>query len=226
MTHSNSITWRYLPLGEAALLLEGTPATPLANRYVLALADQLAARDLPGVGAAVPAINSLLVPFDPLCITFEAVREHLEALLDHTAPAPETPTRVVQLPVRFGGAHGPDLDDVAAGCGLAPQAVVELLCGAVLRVMMVGFAPGYPYIGPLPEQLHLPRRATPRTAVPPGSVAIAAGLAGIYPARLPGGWHLVGRTDARLFDPHTVPPALLLAGDGVQFVPVIDEAQA
>jgi KipI family sensor histidine kinase inhibitor len=107
---------------------------------------------------------------------------------------------------------------VAATLGLAPAEVVALLVAAPLRVMMIGFAPGYPYLGPLPAALQLPRRATPRQRVPAGSVAIAAGLAGIYPAALPGGWHLVGRTDARLFDPQADPPALLAPGDYVQFV--------
>lgn len=212
------ITWRYLPFGEAALLLEGTPATPLVNRYVLALADQLAAQALPGVGAAVPAINSLLVPFDPLRLSLDELRTQLAGILTDLAPAPETPTRVVEVPVRFGGADGPDLDEVTKVLGLASAKIIALLCGAVLRVMMIGFTPGYPYIGPLPEQLNVPRRSTPRAAVPPGSIAIAAGLAGIYPAKLPGGWHLVGRTDLALFAPAADPPALLQAGDGVRFV--------
>ena len=216
---TDSITWRYLPFGEAALLVEGTPATPQVNRYVLALADQLAEAALPGVSAAVPAINSLLVSFDPLRLSLDALRAEVETLLRHTTPAPARPARVVEVPVQFGGEAGPDLEDVAQLLALAPCEVVAVLCGSVFRVMMIGFAPGYPYIGPLPEQLNVPRRSTPRSAVPPGSVAIAAGLAGIYPAKLPGGWHLVGRTNVRLFDPHAEPPALLRAGDGVQFTP-------
>lgn len=211
-------------MGEAALLLEGTPATPLVNRYVLALADELAHAELAGVAAAIPAINSLLVSFDPLQLPFDMLRTRMEALLARTQPAPETPARIVEIPVRFGGADGPDLDDVARLIPCPARDVVAMLCHAVYRVMMIGFTPGYPYIGPLPERLHVPRRATPRAAVPPGSVAIAAGLAGIYPAKLPGGWHLIGRTDLRLFDPHAEPPALLRAGDGVRFVPLDDGA--
>ncbi|HEU5013270.1 MAG TPA: 5-oxoprolinase subunit PxpB [Roseiflexaceae bacterium] len=217
---NEAITWRYLPFGEAALLLEGMPATPLVNRYVLALADELAREALPGMTTATPAISSLLVSFDPLVLAFDVLHAHLEALLARTQPAPEIPARIVEISVQFGGAAGPDLEDVAQLLGLSSNEIVALLCGSALRVMMIGFTPGYPYIGPLPEQLHVPRRSTPRAAVPPGSVAIAAGLAGIYPAKLPGGWHLVGRTDVRLFDPAAAPPSLLFAGDGVQFTPL------
>ena len=120
--------------------------------------------------------------------------------------------------MRYGGEDGPDLDEVAVRLGLAPREVVAIHCEAIHRVLMIGFAPGYPYLGGLPPQLHLPRRATPRKAVPAGSVAIAAGMTGIYPARLPGGWHLIGRTEQRLFDPQAERPCLLEPGDDVRFV--------
>lgn len=216
----NSIMWRCLPMGEGALLLEADPPTPLANRIVLALAEQLALAELPGVESAVPAIASLLVVFDPLRRAPITLRSHLEALLSNVTPAPARPERVVEVPVRYGGDAGPDLEAVAALLALPPAQVVALHCAEVYRVMMIGFAPGFPYIGPLPAALNLPRRSTPRTAVPAGSVALAAGLTGIYPARLPGGWHVIGRTERRLFDPHATPPALLAAGDGVRFVPL------
>jgi inhibitor of KinA len=125
---------------------------------------------------------------------------------------------VIEIAVRYGGADGPDLLDVALQLDLTPDQVVALHTGQPYRVVMLGFAPGFPYIGPLPAALMLPRRATPRTAVPAGSVAIAAGMTGVYPQRLPGGWHLIGRTYAVLFDPHRSPPSLLQAGDQVQFV--------
>jgi KipI family sensor histidine kinase inhibitor len=217
---SDTITWRVAPLGEGGLLLEGEPASPLANRYALALADALDARGLAGVEAVVPAVGSLLVVFDPLALPWDELRALVTRLLAEVEPAPALPTRVVAIPVRYGGADGPDLPEVAAALGLREAEVVALHAGQVHRVMMVGFAPGFPYIGPLPAALDLPRRATPRVAVPAGSVAIAAGLTGVYPARLPGGWHLIGRTDLALFDPTADPPALLAAGDGVRFVPL------
>lgn len=216
----DSIVWRYLPMGEGALLVAATLPTPLANRYMVALAAQLAAAQRPGIETTVPAISSLLVTFDPLRMSFDDVRAFVELVLARTRPAPEQPERFVTISVRYGGADGPDMDDVAATLGLRPEQVVALHCGQVYRVMMVGFAPGFPYIGPLPAALDLPRRSTPRTGVPTGSVALAAGLTGIYPARLPGGWHLIGRTAQRMFDVDRDPPALLAAGDGVRFEPL------
>lgn len=214
------LVWRSTSIGEGALLLEASPAVPLANRWVLALAECVAANAIPGVETATPAINSLLVVFNPLQIAPAELRAHLDSLLAHIAPAPEQPARILRIPVRYGGTDGPDLDEVAAALDLRPEQVVALHAGQIYRVMMVGFAPGFPYIGPLPHALNLPRRSTPRTAVPAGSVAIAAGLTGIYPARLPGGWHVIGRTERTLFDPAGEPPTLLRAGDGVQFTPV------
>ncbi len=217
---SNLITWRYLPMGEAALLIEGTPAQPLINRYVLALAQALDAQALPAVRSSVPAINSLLITFDPLLLSPTQLQEQVEVLLERLEPVPETPTRVVSIPVIYGNEAGPDLEEVAQSLGLTPSKVVAEHCAHVYRVMMIGFAPGFPYIGPLPADLDLPRRSTPRSAVPAGSVAIAAGLTGIYPARLPGGWHLIGQTTLRLFDPSASPPSTLAPGDGVRFVPL------
>lgn len=217
--------WSISPLGDAALLAEADGDHAAANRAALAAAAALEADPPPGFVAAVPAIASLLVCLDPLRGDPAALEPRLRALL--AAPPPAAAAgRLVELPARFGGEHGPDLEDAAATLGLAPDDLVARLCAAPRRVMMIGFAPGYPYIGPLPPELHLPRRATPRAAVPAGSVAIAAGLAGVYPARLPGGWHLIGRTAARLFDPAASPPALLAPGDLVRFVPLPPDGHA
>jgi KipI family sensor histidine kinase inhibitor len=212
------LCWRLAPLGDAALLAEAAGDDhEAANRAALAAAAALEADPPPGFVAAVPGIASLLVCFEPLA-THHARLERLLLRLLATAGAAGATGRVVAIDVRFGGDDGPDLDEAARALGLAPSEAVALLTAAPLRVQMIGFAPGYPYLGPLPAALRLPRRPTPRPAVPAGSVAIAAGLAGIYPARLPGGWHLVGRTAARLFDPAADPPALLAPGDMVQLV--------
>jgi KipI family sensor histidine kinase inhibitor len=206
-------------MGDAAILAEAEGDDhEAANRAALAAAAALEAAPPPGLTAAVPGIASLLICFEPLAISHAEVEALLRGLLAAGASAGET-GRVVTIPVAYGGEQGPDLEEVAAALGLTAAEVVALHTAAPMRVMMIGFAPGYPYIGPLHPALRLPRRATPRAAVPAGSVAIAAGLAGIYPARLPGGWHLIGRTDVRLFDPAADPPALLAPGDMVQFVP-------
>lgn len=210
--------WRFTPMGEAALLAEAEgDEHGAANRAALAAAAALEANPPPGITAVVPAIASLLVCFEPLAVGHAAIEARLRTLLA-VAEGVAGQGRLVEIAARYGGEHGPDLEEVALALGLTPGEVVALHTAAPLRVMMIGFAPGYPYIGPLPPGLHLPRRATPRAAVPAGSLAIAAGLTGIYPARLPGGWHLIGRTELRLFDPTAEPPALLAPGDMVQFV--------
>jgi KipI family sensor histidine kinase inhibitor len=126
--------------------------------------------------------------------------------------------RIVTIEVVYGGEDGVDLPHVARSCGLTPDEVVALHTAGPMPVRMIGFMPGFPYVGGLPPALWLPRRIEPRVAVPAGSVALANDQTGIYPARSPGGWHIIGRTDARLFDPWSDPPSLLKPGDLVQFV--------
>ncbi len=213
--------WRFRPMGEAAVLLEGQPAL-LANRYVVALTAALEERVIPGIEALVPGVSSLLVRFDPLTVDASEVEVALGKLLDHMEPPAPAQARVVTIPVRYGGACGPDLEAVAELTGLSVREVVAEHCRAVYHVLTVGFAPGFPYIGPLGTALTIPRRQTPRAAVAPGSVALAAGLTGIYPAQLPGGWHLIGRTPVRLFNPANTPPAFLMPGDRVRFEPLAD----
>ena len=214
---------RYQLLGEVALLVQIDAPTPEArNAGAIALADAIDQAPLTGILDRVPAIESLLIFFDPLVPQFD-----LQILLDYVNRidkqiiGDQSATRLpFTIDVCYGGEAGPDLEMVAASLGLSPAEVIKLHTDAIQRVQMIGFAPGYPYLSGLPAALHLPRRANPRSAVPAGSVAIAAGMTGIYPSRLPGGWHLIGQTATRLFDPYADPPTLLQAGDRVQFVAV------
>lgn len=205
---------QFLPVGETGLLVG-----PLDNAPALSLAERLSERPIPGLVACVPAAASVLIRFDPLVVRRAEVYAWVRSALLRGVGATAAATAPVIIRARFGGADGPDLQDVADRLGLAAGAVITAMCEQPLRVMLIGFTPGYPYIGPLPPALHLPRRDTPRAEVPAGSVAIAAGMAGIYPARLPGGWHVIGRTDAVLFDAGRRPPSLLRAGDWVRFEP-------
>ncbi len=225
MPESDPISWRFAPMGEAALLVEGWPVQPLTNRYVLALAAVLEGLDWPGVHSLVPAINSLLIVFDPLECDIDDLQGRVAELLHGLSPLPEMPERVITIPVRYGGVSGPDLEDVATQLHISPREVVARHTAQIYRVMMIGFAPGFPYAGPLPDNLILPRRATPRQAVPAGTVAIAAGLTGIYPVRLPGGWHLIGYTSLGLFDAGRNVPSTIVAGDGVRFEALADGVQ-
>ncbi|WP_298821736.1 5-oxoprolinase subunit PxpB [Chloroflexus sp.] len=204
-------------MGEAALLVRW-PATIAAAGAPLAAMAVLQRDPLPGVIDLVPAIDSLLVCFDPLTTDYERLSARLTELARQPPLAALPAGREFVIPVRYGGEDGPDLVEVAERTGLTPAEVISLHTATEQRVIMIGFAPGYPYLGWLPPLLHLPRRATPRVAVPAGSVAIAAGMTGIYPTTLPGGWHLIGRTTVQLFDPAADPPALLQPGDRVRFV--------
>ncbi|GIV83440.1 MAG: allophanate hydrolase [Candidatus Roseilinea sp.] len=203
-------------MGEAALLIECTlDDIAEANAHALALT-----RVLPTEWHPLPAIRSVLVRFDPLRYTQDEVQAYVQDALAHATPGALPPGRQVTIPVRYGGEDGPDLEDAARQLGLAPDELIAQHTARPWRVLMIGFAPGFPYIGPLPASLTLPRRDTPRAAVPAGSVAIAAGMTGIYPSQLPGGWHLIGRTEVTLFDPAREPPTFLQAGDHVQFVAI------
>jgi KipI family sensor histidine kinase inhibitor len=215
---------RIVPFGDAAVLLTfGERVEPeLAGRaQAIAAAIEDARLGEPALGRAVPAHASVLVPFDPLAIELDAVvaivREgataHAEpaAALDGAAP--------IEIAVRYGGADGPDLDEVAALHDLRPSDVVELHAGATYRVLFLGFAPGFAYLGGLPSDLATPRKATPRVRVPAGSVGIAGEQTGIYPLAMPGGWQLIGRSEALLWDAARPSPALLRPGDRVRFVP-------
>jgi KipI family sensor histidine kinase inhibitor len=202
------------PFGEAALLVE----TGSAER-AQALAATVRGAPIPGVTAGVPGLESLLVELDPIAADLDAVRVELERRLGMAAALVVT-GRVRAIPVVYGGEMGPDLPDVAALAGLLVAEVVARHAETDLRVLFDGFAPGFAYLGELPSDLRVPRLDTPRTRTPAGSVAIAGAMSGIYPAALPGGWRVIGRTPVVLFDPRRDPPAYLLPGDRVRFEPI------
>ncbi|NTV63778.1 MAG: 5-oxoprolinase subunit PxpB [Oscillochloris sp.] len=214
------MSWICSPLGDAALLLEARPDQDNPNQFALQLAAELEASPPAWLRAVVPAIASLLICFDPLAISHSDVESQIRSILEQHRPSDLDGGRLMRIPVRYGGADGLDIEEVAHALDMTTHELIRLHCAQPYRVMMIGFAPGFPYIGPLPAKLHIPRRATPRSAVPAGAVAIAAGLSGIYPGRLPGGWHLIGHTDLRLFDPYASRPTTLAPGDLVQFVGV------
>jgi KipI family sensor histidine kinase inhibitor len=210
---------RILPVGEAAFTVEFGDAVDLAlNRQVHALDAALSAAPIPGVLETVPTYRSLLVAYDPARITADAMLAALARALEGVEAVAPPEGRLVEIPVRYGGDCGPDLEDVAAHCGLAPAEVIRLHTAPTYRVAMLGFAPGFAYLLGLPAQLATPRLATPRLRVEPGSVGIAGEQTGVYALATPGGWRIIGRTDLVLFDPAREEPFLLRAGDRVRFV--------
>ena len=222
---------RIVAFGDAAVLvtLGGTLDAGL-NRRVRAVAAAVEARRSAGarLGRAVAAHAGVLVPFDPLELAPSAARELVAGVVAAadaggaeagSDDAAAIPLRIHEIPVRYGGAEGPDLDATAALLGLTSAEVVEAHAGTTYEVFFLGFAPGFGYLGPLPEALEAPRLETPRPRVPAGSVSIAGRQTAVYPSARPGGWRLIGRTETRVWDVRRDPPALFAPGDRVRFIP-------
>lgn len=225
----------------AITLVLGNDISVGTHLRVMALADAIQKSAFPGLLEVVPAYAALTVHFDPFCIrqclplsagipsafvvrTLTEIERQTSHLLDLGDPAflekkwaLETP--VLEIPVHYGGEAGPDLPELADRLQLAASDIVRLHASSSYCVYMIGFLPGFPYLGPLPDALAVPRRATPRLKVPAGSVAIAGRQTGIYPQASPGGWHVIGHTDVCLFDPLAPSPSLLKPGMRVRFVP-------
>ena len=211
---------RILPFGDCALLVEfDDQMSREVSERILALRDRVARDDLPGLIETVPTYRSLLVRYDPLQTRFADLSSKLDGFLEHQELAARTP-RHWEIPVCYEPEHAPDLDWVAETLGMTPDEVVRLQTGVTYHIYMIGFVAGYPYVGDLPEQLSLPRRADPRVRVPKGSLGIALTMAAIYPVVSPGGWHLIGQTPIKLFDPALEEPALLRPGDSLKFKPI------
>lgn len=211
--------------GEAAFLaVLGGGIGRAASTRVHALAAAVRAERDHGIawGHPVPSYESVLVPFDPDALDADAAVARLEALVEGVGTAAADPDRrpIVEIPVRYGGPDGPDLDELAERLGRSSADVVALHAGRVYVVHMLGFSPGFAYLGTLPRALAVPRREVPRTHVPAGSVAIAARQTAAYPIASPGGWNLIGRTEAVLWDVLRDPPTPLGPGRRVRFVPL------
>ncbi len=218
---------RLLPAGDSALLIEfGDEIDPAINAQVHALAlalrarSLLGARSLPGTREAVPTYRSLLLHYDPLRLSLDQVIAFAEEALGQLETRARPDPRVLEIPTCYGGEFGPDLEFVARHNGLSVDEVIRIHSSALYPVYMLGFSPGFAYLGGLSKVIATPRLASPRTHVPAGSVGIAGEQTGIYPIATPGGWQLVGRTSLRLFDPQRDPPALFRPGDRARFVPV------
>ncbi len=209
-----------LALGDGAFTVAlGDRVERTLHRRVLGLSRAIAGAGLPGVSEIVPAYAAVTVYLTPDADPEAIERRLLELARTASDPLPDDgaePSRLVAIPVRY---DGPDLGDVAERTGLTREDVVRLHAGREYEVYLLGFAPGFGFLGELDPALRLPRRSSPRTRVPAGSVAIAGAQTAVYPLETPGGWHLIGRTDLVMFDRERNPPALLRPGDRVRFEP-------
>ena len=217
---------RFFPMGDQALIVEfGDRIDPALSAHIAALAQRLRDSHPIGVLDIVPAYTTLALHYDPGAVgsgtsPYEALAETIGSWLKTQSSEISAAGRLIEIPVCYGGAFGEDLEPLARSRGLSADEVIAIHSGAPYHVHMLGFVPGFAYLGGLDARLATPRRDTPRARVPAGSVAIAGGQTGIYPLDTPGGWQIIGRTPLQLFKPDASPPSLLNAGDTVRFVAI------
>ena len=226
----NPASCRFSPLGDCAVLIEFSESSiAQTNEQAHALRAHLQDHPVSGVTDLVAAYTTLAVHYDPLQVLtetspggspFALMVTRLRAALSSIGSRPPKPGRGVEIPVCYGGECGEDLDALARAHSVTATQVIELHCAPEYRVLMLGFAPGFAYLGGLDARLVAPRRAAPRTKVPAGSVGIGGEQTGVYPVESPGGWNLIGRTPLKMFDATRTPPCLLSPGDRVKFVSI------
>jgi KipI family sensor histidine kinase inhibitor len=214
----------FLLMGDRGLLVEfGDEISAEVNEKVRKMALAIQAETPDGVIEVVPTYRSLLVLYNPLIISLEDLKKRLELLEKDLKEISFPDAKLTKIPVLYGGDFGPDLEKVAEYLHLTSEEVIRLHCSKPYFIYMIGFMPGFPYMGELPDALITPRLKTPRLSVAAGSVAIAQKQTGIYPVESPGGWQILGRTPVRLFNPEKEPPALLRMGNLVQFYPISEK---
>ena len=210
---------KIVPLGDSALLIQVGDEIDIAiNQRVHALAALMNISPLKGVLETVPAYATLLVHYDPLILSFRLLKDYLSEKLTVVQDNLSRKRKQIEVPVRYGGEQGVDLESVARHCQLQMEDVIRIHSRKMYTVFMMGFTPGFPYMGKLDDAILMPRLKTPRTRVPAGTVAIAGSQTGIYPIDSPGGWQLIGWTPLQLFDPESETPFLFSPGDEVKFI--------
>ena len=224
-------SFQLYPLGDNAVVLQfGDTISPAINETIRSYARALEEHPLDGLIEWVPGYTTLTLFYDPWLLSKEGQEDPYQRLVNHinsfaatTRKSKSSRSRLVEIPVCYGGDAGPDLEIVARHNSISPEEVVALHSQSEYRVYMIGFAPGFPYLGGMNSRISAPRKDSPRLRIPAGSVGIAGGQTGIYPIETPGGWQLIGRTPLKLFNPAQNPPTLLQAGDRVRFILITEE---
>lgn len=216
---------KILTAGDSSLLVEfGSEISPEVNQRITATVQLMKEQHIEGVVDLIPAFTSLLVNYDPRVISYEEIRKRISCLVRLEASAKEKRRRILEIPVCYGGEYGPDLEAIAANAGLSPEEVIRIHSSQDYLIYMLGFLPGFAYLGGLDKRIHTPRLANPRIKIRAGSVGIGGSQTGIYPLDSPGGWQLLGMTPVKTYDPDREEPILYQVGDYIRFVPV-EEAQ-
>ena len=216
---------RFLLTGDTSVCVEfGNEISEPINAQIRAFNIALSKSDIPGIVETVPTYRSLMVHYDPEAIRYAPLAERLRGLLGRLDQIAIPPSQVLEIPVLYGGEMGPDLEVVAQHAGKTPEEVVGIHTSADYLIYMLGFTPGFAYLGGMSGEIAAPRLETPRVKIPAGSVGIAGSQTGVYPIDSPGGWQLIGRTPVRMYDPEREPPILPQAGQYIRFYP-IDRAE-
>ena len=214
---------RILTAGDSSLLVEfGKEISPDINRKIAATVQLMKEQHIEGVVDIIPAFCSLLINYDPRVISYEEMKQRMQDLIKVDAKAEAGRKRVFEIPVCYGGEYGPDIANIAKNAGLSEKKVIEIHSSRDYLIYMLGFLPGFTYLGGLDERIHTPRLATPRIKINAGSVGIGGSQTGIYPLDSPGGWQLMGMTPVKTYDPEREIPILVEAGDYIRFVPITE----
>jgi len=211
-------------MGDRGLLLEfGDEISREISEKVRRMALAIQGEAMIGIVETVPTYRSLLIIYNPMILPIEGLKKRLTRIEEGLQQTPLPEPKLTRIPVVYGGVYGPDLEEVARYHQVSPEEVIQLHCSKPYLIYMIGFMPGFPYMGELPEALVTPRLKTPRLSIPKGSVAIAQRQTGIYSITSPGGWQVLGRTPVELFYPEEDPPARLQMGDFVQFYQISEK---
>ena len=215
---------KILTAGDSSLLIEfGNEISPEINQKMKTTVKLMKEQHIEGVVDMIPAFCSLLINYDPRVISYEELYDRMKALVKVEVKAEAGVKRVFEIPVCYGGEYGPDIENIAEHAGLSVEEVIKIHSSRDYLIYMLGFLPGFTYLGGLDERIHTPRLANPRLKINAGSVGIGGSQTGIYPLDSPGGWQLMGMTPVKTYDPEREVPILMEAGDYIRFVPVDEE---
>ena len=215
---------KILTAGDSSILVEfGKVISPEINRKITATVQLMKMQHIEGVVDIIPAFCSLLINYDPRVISYEEITERMQHLLKMDAKMDEGKKKIYEIPVCYGGEYGPDIANIAEHAVLTEEEVIKIHSSRDYLIYMLGFLPGFCYLGGLDERIHTPRLANPRIKISAGSVGIGGSQTGIYPLDSPGGWQLMGMTPVKTYDPDREVPILLEAGDYIRFIPIDEE---
>lgn len=215
---------KILTAGDSSILVQfGETIDPVINRKIAATVQMIKQQQIKGITDLIPTYCSLLINYDPRVISFSALTERIRGLLRIEISTSEVTKKIYEIPVCYGGEYGPDIQNIADNAGISIEEVIKIHTSQDYLIYMLGFLPGFTYLGGLDERIHTPRLAQPRLKIPAGSVGIGGSQTGIYPMDSPGGWQLMGMTPVKTYDPDREVPILVEAGDYIRFVSVDED---